>query len=233
MSASYVIDANGLVKRVRSGTETKSIVSGIDLRVAGGEMLLVVGRSGSGKTTLLSLLSGLLRADEGTVSLLGHDLAAMSDAQRRALIRRDVGLVFQASGLMPGMSATENVAFALYMLGIDGPQVERRAVNALEWVGLAPRTRHRTEELSGGEQQRVALARALVKEPQVLVADEPTSQLDAESGKGVVDLLKEASLSGTTVVVATHDQSLRDVADRTIHLEDGRIASVTENTDRG
>jgi putative ABC transport system ATP-binding protein len=226
MSASpVVIDARGLVKRVRVGSETKAAVSGIDLNVLTGEMVLVAGRSGSGKTTLLTILGGLLRADEGLITVLGHEFAAMSDHARRAFVRRDVGLVFQASGLLPGLSAAENVSFALHMLGIQGPQVERRAVKALEWVGLGARARHRTEELSGGEQQRVALARALVKEPQLLLADEPTSQLDVESGKAVVDLLKEASLSGTTVVVATHDQTLEQVADRVVRLEDGRVVS--------
>ena len=225
MSAPSVIDVRGVVKRVRVGSETKAAVAGVDLQVAAADLVLISGRSGSGKTTLLSILGGLAHADEGQVTVLGLDLMTLSAQSRRALVRRDIGLVFQAAGLLSGLSAAENVAFALYLLGVEGSGVDRRAMQALEWVGLRSRAQHRADELSGGEQQRVALARALVKEPQLLLADEPTSQLDAESGRSVVELLKEASLSGTTVVVATHDQSLGEVADHVIHLEDGRVVS--------
>ena len=223
MNAATVVDARAVVKRVRIGSEKKAAVAGLDLQASAGELLLISGRSGSGKTTLLSILGGLVRADEGRVTVLGRDLALLDARSRRDFVRRDLGLVFQAAGLLSGLTAAENVAFALYMLGIEGPRVDRRTEQALEWVGLRSRARHRADELSGGEQQRVALARALVKEPQLLLADEPTSQLDAESGKAIVELLKEASLSGTTVVVATHDQSLTEVADRVVRLEDGRI----------
>jgi ABC-type ATPase involved in cell division len=151
----------------------------------------------------------------------------MDPRSRRAFVRREVGFVFQAAGLMPTLTAAENVAFALYMLGEEGREVDRRAGEVLEWVGLAPRARHRGDELSGGEQQRVALARALVKQPQLLLSDEPTSQLDTESAKMVVELLKEVSLSGTTVVVATHDQTLSEVADHIVRLADGRVVGVS------
>lgn len=225
MNASPTIDAVGLVKRVNVGSETRAAVAGVDLIASSGELVLIVGRSGSGKTTLLSLLGGLQPADGGRLQVLGRDLPSLISAERRALVRREIGLVFQASGLLPGLTAAENVAFALEMLGVKGPDVERRTLQALEWVGLSSRARQRSEDLSGGEQQRVALARALVKEPRLLLADEPTSQLDAETGRGIVDLLKEASLSGITVIVATHDQSLQEVADRTIQLEDGRVVA--------
>jgi putative ABC transport system ATP-binding protein len=171
------------------------------------------------------LLGGLLQADEGRIELLGHDLAAMPASARRAFTRRDIGFIFQAAGLLPGLTAAENVAFALYMLGIEGPAVDRRAIAALDEVGLDSRARHRADELSGGEQQRVALARALVKEPRIVLADEPTSQLDTDSGRAIVELLKEASLHGATVVVATHDASLGEVADRVVRLQDGTISA--------
>jgi putative ABC transport system ATP-binding protein len=138
-------------------------------------------------------------------------------------VRGEIGMVFQAGGLVPGLSAIENVELSLYMLGDRNEDVEMRARQALESVGLAPRAHHRTEQLSGGEQQRVALARALVKRPRLLLADEPTSQLDVESGIAVIDLLKEAALGGTTVVIATHDPTVAEVADHRIRLVDGKI----------
>lgn len=225
MNAPSTIDAVGLVKYVKVGSETRAVVAGVDLLASPGELVVIAGRSGSGKTTLLSLLGGLQRADGGRLTVLGRDLPSLTAAERRALVRSEIGLVFQASGLLSGLNASENVAFALEMLGVSGPDLERRTLEALDWVGLRSRARQRAEDLSGGEQQRVALARALVKEPRLLLADEPTSQLDAESGRGIVDLLKEASLSGITVIVATHDPSLNEVADRVVHLEDGRVVA--------
>lgn len=223
MSTSPIIAMHDVFKRVQVGTQTKDVIAGVSLEVASGEFLLVLGRSGSGKTTLLGILGALVHQDEGQVRVLGRNLEAMDAAGRRAFIRRDIGLIFQAAGLMPGLSAAENVALALYMLGEHGAEVDRRARDALERVGLGARSQHRAPELSGGEQQRVALARALVKQPKLLLADEPTSQLDDESGTAVVDLLKEASVAGTTVVVATHDQSLIEASHRHVRLEDGRI----------
>ena len=225
MNASPTITARGLVKRVLVGSGARTVVGGVDLEVHPGDLFVVLGRSGSGKTTLLSILGGLIRQDEGQVRVLGHDLETMDLASRRAFVRRDIGLVFQAAGLIPGLNAIENVALSLQMLGESGSEVERRAREALDRVGLASRARHRPEELSGGEQQRVALARALVKQPALLLADEPTSQLDAESGLAVLELLKEASLSGTTVVLATHDTSAAAVADHQVVLADGKIVA--------
>jgi len=224
MSEAPVIDARGVVKRIRVGRHVQTALDGVDLRVRRGEFSLVLGRSGSGKTTLLTILGGLLAPDEGQVHVLGQDIAAMRPRDRRSLIRREVGWVFQTAGLVPSLLASENVAFALYMNG-DDADVDARVAEALRRVGLVARARHRTDELSGGEQQRVALARALVKSPALLLADEPTSQLDAETSRSVVQLIKDVSLAGTTVVVATHDEALEEVADSVTRLEDGRIAS--------
>ncbi|HVD45850.1 MAG TPA: ABC transporter ATP-binding protein [Candidatus Limnocylindria bacterium] len=224
MSEAPVIDARGVVKRIRVGRHVQTALDGVDLRVRRGEFSLVLGRSGSGKTTLLTILGGLLAPDEGQVHVLGQDIAAMRPRDRRSLIRREVGWVFQTAGLVPSLLASENVAFALYMNG-DDADVDARVAEALRRVGLGARARHRTDELSGGEQQRVALARALVKSPALLLADEPTSQLDAETSRSVVQLIKDVSLAGTTVVVATHDEALEEVADSVTRLEDGRIAS--------
>jgi putative ABC transport system ATP-binding protein len=224
MSEAPVIDARGVVKRIRVGRHVQTALDGVDLRVRRGEFSLVLGRSGSGKTTLLTILGGLLAPDEGQVHVLGQNIAAMRPRDRRSLIRREVGWVFQTAGLVPSLLASENVAFALYMNG-DDADVDARVAEALRRVGLGARARHRTDELSGGEQQRVALARALVKSPALLLADEPTSQLDAETSRSVVQLIKDVSLAGTTVVVATHDEALEEVADSVTRLEDGRIAS--------
>ena len=224
MSEAPVIDARGVVKRIRVGRHVQTALDGVDLRVRRGEFSLVLGRSGSGKTTLLTILGGLLAPDEGQVHILGQDIAAMRPRDRRSLIRREVGWVFQTAGLVPSLLASENVAFALYM-NADDADVDARVAEALRRVGLGARARHRTDELSGGEQQRVALARALVKSPALLLADEPTSQLDAETSRSVVQLIKDVSLAGTTVVVATHDEALEEVADSVTRLEDGRIAS--------
>lgn len=224
MTAETAVAAHGVVKRVSVGAETVYPLAGIDLSVLAGDLVVVLGRSGSGKTTLLSILGGLELPDEGSVSVLGRDLLTMDTGDRRALVRKEIGFVFQAAGLVPSLSAEENVAFSLFMLGQDGPDVATRSREALDRVGLKSRYHHRADELSGGEQQRVALARALVKAPRLLLADEPTSQLDAESGKAVVDLFKEAALGGTTIVIAAHDPSLSDIADQVVHLRDGRIA---------
>jgi putative ABC transport system ATP-binding protein len=149
----------------------------------------------------------------------------MKPRDRRLLIRRQVGWVFQTAGLLPSLLARENVAFALLING-DDIGVDARVDEALRKVGLGARSGHRTDELSGGEQQRVALARALVKSPALLLADEPTSQLDAETSHTVVELLKEVSAGGTTVLVATHDEALEEVADSVARLEDGRIKGI-------
>jgi putative ABC transport system ATP-binding protein len=221
VSEAPVVDARGVVKRVHVGRDTQTALAGVDLQVRRGEFSLILGRSGSGKTTLLTILGGLQTQDEGHVHVLGHDLAAMKPRDLRSLIRREVGWVFQTAGLVPSLLASENVAFALYING-DETGVDARVAEALQRVGLGARSRHRTDELSGGEQQRVALARALVKSPRLLLADEPTSQLDAETSRSVVELIKEVSVSGTTVVVATHDEALEEVADSVVRLEDGR-----------
>jgi putative ABC transport system ATP-binding protein len=223
VSQAVAVRASGVVKRVRVGAATRAAVDGVDLQLDEGEYLLLLGRSGSGKTTLLSIVGGLTEADEGHVEVLGHDLSAMDERGRRALVRREIGWIFQTAGLLPSLTASENVAFALYLLGEEGPEVDRRVGEALEWVGLGARKKHRTDELSGGEQQRLALARALVKRPRLMLADEPTSQLDAETSLLVAQLVREVALSGTAVLVATHDPALREFADRVVEIEDGRV----------
>jgi len=217
------IRARGLTKDVGTGGRRRTVLAGVDIDASEGELLVIAGRSGSGKTTLMSIMGGLDAEHGGEVAILGQRLDLLSAGARRGFIRESIGWVFQASGLLPDMTAEENVALALYMTGLYGEEATRRSKQALEWVGLTARAAHRAHELSGGEQQRVALARAIVREPLLLLADEPTSQLDTESARSVMRLIRDVADSGTTVLVATHDETAADRADRLIHIEDGRI----------
>lgn len=201
-------------------------VRDVSLVVQPGELVALVGASGSGKTTLLGMLGGVDRPDSGSISILGRDLAELDDKSRLALRRTAVGFVFQAAGLVPLMTARENVALALEIAGSDPGTAEAAAVRALDRVGLGDRIGHRTYELSGGEQQRVALARAMVKSPAVLLADEPTGQLDSETGSVIFSLLKEVAEDGTAVLMATHDEAFAQGADRVLTLSDGVLVQL-------
>jgi putative ABC transport system ATP-binding protein len=198
-------------------------VRDVSLSIEAGELVALVGPSGAGKTTLLGLLGGLDLPDSGRVFLQGRELATLDSTARLAVRRRMVGLVFQAAGLVPLITAVENVAIALEVAGVDTASAQRSALEALELVGLRERAKHRPHELSGGEQQRVALARALVKSPKVLLADEPTGQLDYETGAAILGLLGEVAASGTAVLVATHDEYLANAANRVLSIVDGMV----------
>jgi putative ABC transport system ATP-binding protein len=217
------IHARGLTKHVGAGHSRRTILAGVDIDAAEGELLVIAGRSGSGKTTLMGILGGLVAQDEGEVAIFGRRLDLLDATGRRSFIRESIGWVFQASGLLPDMTAEENVALALNMTGLYGEEADRRSRQALGWVDLGNRAGHRARELSGGEQQRVALARAIVKEPLLLLADEPTSQLDTETARSMMRFIRDVADSGTTVLVATHDEAAREYADKLVHLEDGRI----------
>jgi len=196
-------------------------VRDVSLAIRAGELVALVGASGSGKTTLLGLMGCLDQPDSGRILLEGRDLMEMDQSARLALRRAKLGFVFQAAGLVSLMTACENVALALEISGTDPRAAEAAATDALERVGLLARTQHRTYELSGGEQQRVALARAMVKAPAVLLADEPTGQLDSETGVSIFQLLREVAAAGTAVLMATHDEVLARGADRILTLVDG------------
>jgi putative ABC transport system ATP-binding protein len=213
-----------VTKRFRAGGRRFAALHGVDLRVARGELVVVYGRSGSGKTTLLSLAGGLDRPDEGRVEAAGAEVSSLTSAELDRFRRDRVGWVFQASGLHPLLTAAENVALGLRIQGRTEAEALESAAGALDRVGLAARARHRAHELSGGEQQRVALARALVKRPRLLLADEPTGQLDTRTARQVMDLVREAAGSGTTVLVASHDAALAEVADRALRIADGELA---------
>ena len=205
-----------------TGESTVTVLDGLDLAVARGERVAIVGPSGSGKTSLLLVLTGLEEANEGGVSIAGESLGAM-DADARADLRRErIGIVFQSFHLIPTLTARENVALPLEIAA--RPDARGRAERMLERVGLAGRASHHPAELSGGEQQRVAIARALVHEPALVVADEPTGNLDADTGERVVELLFELEReTGATLVLVTHDPNLAARCDRTLRLRGGRL----------
>jgi putative ABC transport system ATP-binding protein len=220
---SDVVEMKAVSRRFEAGGLRVDAVRDVDLSVRERELVAVLGRSGSGKTTLLSIAGGLDRADAGQVSVGGHALEQLDEVGLDKFRRSTVGWVFQTSGLLPLLTAAENVALALRIQGFPEAEAQQKAVAALDAVGLAERAAHRAYELSGGEQQRAALARALVKQPRLLLADEPTGQLDSETALEVVNLLREAAASGITVLLATHDAALADAADRVLRMEDGRL----------
>ena len=219
-----VVQATGLVRDYPSGDDVVHALRGVDLTVRSGELLAVRGRSGSGKTTLLNLIGGLDRPTSGRVVLDGKEVSSMNDDALVDLRRRTVSFVFQAFGLVPILTAVENVEIPLRLVSADPRERDRRVLELLDVVGLGERARHRPHELSGGEQQRVAIARALANRPKVLLADEPTGQLDSETGHRIMLLLRSIVRSeGITAIVATHDPMILDVADRIVELRDGRL----------
>lgn len=209
------------------GSEQITAISGISLDVYAGSFVAIVGRSGSGKTTLLNLMAGLDKSTTGRVFFLGRDIADMSENELIELRRHKIGFVFQSFGLLPLLSAFENVELPLRISGIDSNERHNRTTEALDVVGLASRSRHRPYELSGGEQQRVAIARAMVSRPAVIMADEPTGELDSSNAKVIFSLFAEmVRTEGISVVVATHDSTLLALADEVIEMRDGQIVSL-------
>ena len=223
MSGPAIIAAAGLTRAFAGGGATIWAVNGVSLEVADGELLAVTGRSGSGKTTLLNLLSGLDRPTGGAAFFRGQDLSQMPEKELVELRRRKIGFVFQSFGLMPLLSAQENVELPLHIIGVAWRERRRRAQTALESVGLGPRARHRPYELSGGEQQRVSIARALVADPEVVFADEPTGELDTTTARAITAILREISRRGTAIIAATHDLTLAETADRRLEMTDGSL----------
>ncbi len=198
------------------------ILRGIDLRITGGEAIGIVGPSGSGKSTLLMVMTGLEKASSGGVIIAGHDFSALSEDELARVRGRTIGVVFQSFHLVPSMTAIENVALPLEFLG--RADAFERAADVLGEVGLSHRTTHFPAELSGGEQQRVALARALAPEPAILFADEPTGNLDSQTGEQIIELLFALrKRHGATLVLITHDKSLAGRCDRVVRIENGRI----------
>ncbi len=223
-----MIEARDVEQTYMSGGRPLTVLRQINLVIAPREFVAVMGPSGSGKTTLLGLLAGLDRPTRGTVSLDGDQLGRLSEDARARLRAEKVGFVFQTFRLLPTLTALENVLVPLELSGSRDSRAAARARTLLERVGLGDRLHHYPSQLSGGEQQRVGVARAFAAEPKLLLADEPTGSLDAETGRGVIDLLVELNRdAGTTLVLVTHDPALAARARRVIRLAGGRIVSDT------
>jgi putative ABC transport system ATP-binding protein len=220
-----VAEVRAVSRTFGTGRNAVHALREVSFTVPRGQLVALHGRSGSGKTTLLNITGGLDRPDSGQVLVAGHEVSAMGERGRLVLRRSAVAFIFQSFGLIPILSAAENVGIPLRIAGSSPSDREDRVRLMLDLVGLADRGRQRPGELSGGEQQRVAIARALAGGPQLLIADEPTGQLDAETGRQIMRLLRTAiRAEGVTVLVATHDRALINLADTVLSLADGRIA---------
>ncbi|HYO47258.1 MAG TPA: ABC transporter ATP-binding protein [Gemmatimonadota bacterium] len=222
-----ILEARRLHKEYAGATEPVRVLCGVDLAVEAGETVSIVGASGAGKSTLLHLLGGLDRPTHGEVILAEWHLGRLADAELSRVRSRFLGFVFQFHHLLLEFSAAENVALPLLIQGVDQDEADQRARAILEEVGLAHRFEHRPSALSGGEQQRVAFARALVHDPIVILADEPSGNLDRANSERLHDLMFElASEKGVAFVVATHDERLAERTDRLLHIEDGTLAPI-------
>jgi putative ABC transport system ATP-binding protein len=229
MMTPLVVD--NVTKTFRQGDRVVTALSSISLQVRQGQFLAIMGASGSGKSTLLHLMAGLARPDSGSIRINDIDLGALPDHQLTRFRRRHIGLVFQSFNLIPTLSAAENIALPLMLDGNNGQPSHQRVDQLLATLGISDRRTHRPDALSGGEQQRVAIGRALVADPAVILADEPTGNLDTVNGQHVLDLLLQLNRAeGTTLVLVTHDPALAKHATRIITLRDGLVISDEQQT---
>ncbi len=225
----HAVVARGVTKEFGSGDTGALALRGVDLDIAYGETTLLVGPSGCGKTTLISIIAGLLNPTDGEVSVLGHDLSELRGASLVNFRKRNIGFVFQQYNLLPALTAAENAAVPLLIAGEYRTKAVRTAKDLLTDVGLEPRMNAYPSQLSGGQQQRVAIARALIHQPRLMVCDEPTAALDAQSGQTVMQLLKRVGVQpDRALIIVTHDSRVYGFGDRIVHMSDGRIERVEE-----
>ena len=228
MATRPYVRISDLWKTYQMGTVRVDALAGVDLEIPRKSLTVVMGPSGSGKSTLLYLLGGLDRATSGSIEVDGQKLEEMDENALAIFRRRTVGFIFQSFNLISSMDSLENVAFPMRFAGVSAPQRQGRAMELLTRVGLEQRARHKPTELSGGQQQRVAIARALVNDPGLILADEPTGNLDRSSGYSIMQVLSELHKSGRTVLVVTHDPRMLHFATHTVFLLDGKTVSQTE-----
>jgi len=222
--SSLEIQARGLSRRFREGGRTHIVLDGVDLDIRRGETVALRGRSGSGKSTLLNLIGGIDAPDAGTVTVAGVELTGLDERDRTLFRREHIGFVYQAFNLVPTLSVADNVRLVLELNRVPSPEISRRIAELLDAVGLADRADSYPDVLSGGEQQRVAIARALCHEPAVLLADEPTGNLDDATAEGVLELLDRLVRdSGRTMLIATHSQHVASHCDRVLELHNGKL----------
>jgi putative ABC transport system ATP-binding protein len=218
-----VLQAADLRREYHMGGELVRAVRGVTLDIARGDYLAIVGPSGCGKSTMLNLLGGIDRPTSGSVTIEGGRIDTLRDADATRFRLHHIGFVFQRFYLMPALTAIENVELPMAEARVPRAQRMQRARELLAYVGLAARHNHRPAQMSGGEQQRVAIARALANAPQILLADEPTGELDAKTGTEMIELLAQVNRDGTTIIVVTHDEDLAGAAHRVVHMKDGLI----------
>ncbi len=224
------VHMRGVTKHYGEGTARVMALRGVDLDVQQGQLMMLVGPSGCGKTTLISVIAGILDRDDGDCAVFDRDLSAMSQRKRTLWRGQSVGFVFQAFNLMPTLTAAENVAVPLMLLGEGRHAAVKKASELMTRVGLEDKIRSLPSQLSGGQQQRVAIARALIHEPRLIVCDEPTSALDHETGHVIMQLLKSVALKeDRALVIVTHDQRIFEFADRIARMDDGRIMKVVNS----
>ena len=221
---SFIAETKNVERTFGRGATAVRALAGVKMRVESGRLLVLKGRSGSGKTTLLNLLGGLDRPTEGSVYFQGREIGQLSDHERTRIRRKNMGFIFQSFGLLPLMSAAENVEFGLRLSGVPAAEWRERVRESLDFVGLSKRAHHRPFEMSGGEQQRCAIARAVANRPTLLLADEPTAELDSKTGLQISRLFRQLVDEGAmSIVMTTHDPGVMEVADDVYELEDGRI----------
>ncbi|MDB4865885.1 MAG: transporter ATP-binding protein [Cohnella sp.] len=225
-ATSNMIQASGVKRSFGRGQGEVTVLKGVDIAIRPGTLIAFKGRSGSGKTTLINLLGALDRPSEGSIQFAGRDLTQLSDRERDEIRRTEMGLIFQSFALIPLMSAYENVEFVLRIADYPANQRKEAAIHALDQVGLKPRMHHRPFEMSGGEQQRTAIARAIAHRPKLLLADEPTAELDSRTGLHIIKVFRDlVQKQGMTVVITTHDPAIMEIVDHVYELEDGQFVA--------